>query len=272
MRQSSDILAKNTMKKNKKVIKKKVSKKAVKKIEKVTSHELVVRVQNPVIENKTPTLEVLEPMREGKKMALSPTWISSAQLIKIVQKTPAEHIYKRPGKGGQVFQYVTGNYVEKVLNFVFAWNWDFEIVEHGKEGNQVWVKGKLTVKSQKGETITKSQFGRADIKFMKGSTTQMVDFGNDLKAATTDSLKKCASLLGIASDIYGKQEYKQEANVEIKDVVVITKEDTVAGPDGDPVCVCKACDEIIDETVANFSKKMYGKTLCRECQKTAKRK
>lgn len=260
------------MKKNKKI--KKVSKKVTKKIAKVTSHELVVRVQSPVIENKSPTIEVLEPMRDGKKMALATTWINSAQLIKIVQKTPPEHIYKRPGKGGQVFQYVTGNYVEKVLNFVFAWNWDFEIVEHGKEGGQVWVKGKLTVKSPKGDTITKSQFGRAEIKFMKGSTTQMVDFGNDLKAAATDSLKKCASLLGIASDIYGKQEYKQEANVDIKakEEVVLTKADTVAGPDGDPVCVCKSCDEIIDEIVANFSKKMFGKTLCRECQKSVKRK
>ena len=32
--------------------------------------------------------------------------------------------------------------------------------------------------------------------------------GNDLKAATTDALKKCASELGIASDIYAPNEFK----------------------------------------------------------------
>ena len=35
-----------------------------------------------------------------------------------------------------------------------------------------------------------------------------MDLGNDLKAATTDALKKCASELGIASDIYAPNEFK----------------------------------------------------------------
>jgi len=38
----------------------------------------------------------------------------------------------------------------------------------------------------------------------------MVDFGNDMKAAATDALKKCASELGIASDVYGTAEYAEE--------------------------------------------------------------
>ena len=37
----------------------------------------------------------------------------------------------------------------------------------------------------------------------------MLDYGNDLKAAATDALKKCASELGIASDIYGSEEFKE---------------------------------------------------------------
>lgn len=59
--------------------------------------------------------------------------------------------------------------------------------------------------------VVKEQFGRADIKFKRDSK-DMVDYGNDLKAATTDALKKCAAELGIASDVYGKNEFK-----EIKD-------------------------------------------------------
>lgn len=256
-------MAKKQKKSNKKktVKKTKKSSKTAKKI----SQELVIRVQpQPAM---VPTVsDLVEPMKDGQKMALSKTWVSSQQLIKIVQKTPAQHVYTRPGKGGQKFSYVTGNYVVKVLNFVFGWNWDFEVLAHGKEGGQVWVQGKLTVKSPKGETISKTQFGRAEIKILK-STKEMLDFGNDLKGATTDALKKCASLLGIASDVYGKMEYKQEANVEVKETAtVVDSKEAVKGPEGDPVFVCVNCDSIVDEKVASFSKQVYGKILCRDCQ------
>ncbi len=42
--------------------------------------------------------------------------------------------------------------------------------------------------------------------------------------------------------------------------------------DGHAVYLCEKCDAPIDEIVANYSQKMYGKRLCREDQKTAKRK
>ena len=252
-------------KKKKGVLKKKIKKSSPRKV----SHELVVRVQPQTFTLSQPTTkDLVEPLKDGKKMALTPTWISSAQLIKIVQETPKQHIYTRPGKGGSRFSYVTGNYVTKVLNFVFGWNWDFEVVDHGIQGTQVWVKGKLTVKGNKGETIAKSQFGRADIKFLKGSK-EMLDFGNDLKAATTDSLKKCASMLGIASDIYGKTEYKEETGIEVS---LVNKKEAVPGPDGDPVFLCQVGDEPVTLQEAEFSKKIYGKVLCREHQTNAKRK
>jgi len=104
-----------------------------------------------------------------------------------LQKTPKEHIYTRPAKGGGEWEYVTGVYVKKVLNYCFGWRWDFEIKEHGREGNLVWVLGRLTIKNQKNEPIiVKEQFGRADIKFKKGTKTPL-DYGNDLKAAATDA-------------------------------------------------------------------------------------
>jgi len=75
--------------------------------------------------------------------------------------------------------------------------------------------GKLIVRTNDQEII-KTQFGRADIKFKSGKnergekipTDQPLDLGNDLKAATTDALKKCASELGIASDVYAPNEFK----------------------------------------------------------------
>jgi len=82
---------------------------------------------------------------------------------------------------------------------------------------QIWVQGELTVKNSKSEmTITKTQFGRAEVKYLKTDPTIPVDIGNDYKAAATDCLKKCAAEFGIASDVYGKAEFK-ELGVEVVD-------------------------------------------------------
>ena len=151
--------------------------------------------------------EMIPDKTDEGNFSLIKSPITQAQLLLILQKTPTKHIYKRPGKGGGQWDFVTGVYVKKVLNHVFGWLWNFEVKEHGKEGNQVWVLGRLTVSNNEGKPmIIKEQFGRADIKCKKGTEIPM-DYGNDLKAASTDSLKKCASELGIASDIYGKNEF-----------------------------------------------------------------
>ena len=142
--------------------------------------------------------------------------LNAAQLDFLLGKTPANHIYKRPAKGGGEWSYVTGVYVKKVLNLCFGWDWSFEIVEHKFDLNikQAYVLGKLTVHSQ-GRDIVKMQFGRVDIKFKtawengkKIQTDQPLDIGNVLKAASTDALKKCASELGIASDVYAPNEFE----------------------------------------------------------------
>lgn len=259
----------------KKKTKKKVAKK--KTAARRVSQELVIRVQQaPVVPT---TSDLSEPMRDGKKLTIPKTWMNDAQIIRMVQNTPKNHIYRRKGKGGQMFDYVTGSYVTKVLNFVFGWNWDFKIIQQGQEGGQVWVMGELTVRGTKeGETITKTQYGRADIK-MKRDGKGMLDFGNDLKAAATDSLKKCASMLGIAGDIYGKGEYKEETGQEVHDSPTpsLPSPGTVSqAPKGEmPVieeilCVGatkSGCGNEMTKSERDFSIKMYGKQLCRDCQK-----
>lgn len=160
--------------------------------------------------------------------------LNTNQLGFLLSKTPKAHIYSRPAKGGGTWNYVTGTYVKKVLNLMFGWDWNFEVVEHKFDLNigQAYVLGKLTVNSN-GKSIIKMQFGRVDIKFKKElaynsdgtpkmatnrqgqeyqvketSKNSPLDLGNDLKAATTDALKKCASELGIASDVYAPNEFK----------------------------------------------------------------
>ncbi len=149
--------------------------------------------------------------------------LNKEQLNFLFAKTPGEHTYQRPAKGGGKWTYVTGTYVKKCLNLVFGWDWDFEIIEHeySLEFKQAIVKGRLTVRSQ-GKRIVKMQFGRQDIKFRKDDPKMPLDLGNDLKGATTDSLKKCASELGIASDIYAPNEYKEISIIEEKDWDKIT--------------------------------------------------
>ena len=161
-------------------------------------------------------IQVAKKAKETKgRLMLNPAQspLTSKQLLHILQRTPKEHIYHRKGKGGGQWDYVTGVYVKKVLNYVFGWMWNFEVIEHGKEGEQIWVLGKLTINTSKGQII-KTQFGRADLKFWKDKTKGMLDYGNDLKSASTDALKKCASELGIASDIYGQQEFKEIQRVD----------------------------------------------------------
>jgi len=158
---------------------------------------------------------------------LTPSPFKQNQLLFILQKTPQNHIYHRPAKGGGEWDYVTGAYVKKTLNYIFGWKWNFEIKEHGIENKLVWVLGKLTINNQKGlPLIIKEQFGRADIKFKKG-TDEKLDFGNDLKAAATDALKKCASELGIASDVYAQEEFKEIQKVD-KEFVPPEEESLIA--------------------------------------------
>jgi len=136
-------------------------------------------------------------------------------------KTPANHIYERPAKGEGKWTYVTGIYITKVLNYVFGWNWSFQIIDKGREGDLVWVQGRLSILDKEGKVrMIKEQFGRADIKFKKNSKDPL-DYGNDLKAASTDTLKKCASELGIAGDVYGKNEFK---DLGVKDDSAINQE------------------------------------------------
>lgn len=235
------------------------------------------------------------PVVNNIEMALIPTPLTSTQIQSVLSPTPKEHIYTRPGKGGGKFNYVTGAYIKKKLNFTFGWFWDFEVKEHGEDTGLVWVLGKLTIRNPRtgNALIVKEQFGRAEVKFKK-STKEKLDFGNDLKAATTDALKKCASELGIASDVYAGNEFKDIRKVDraynapneremvvesevrqevVHNATVAPKEPQEAefeekiGSE-EVIYPCDECGEIIeDKKVIEFSKRMNkGKVLCRACQ------
>jgi len=231
--------------------------------------------------SKPRTAALSIPEVNGRNLSLIPTLLKSQQVLHMLQKTPREHVFKRPGKGGGTWDFVTGAFVKKTLNYTFGWLWNFEIVDKGREGEQVWVQGRLTVLNPKtlAPMIVKEQFGRADMKFKKG-TKEPLDYGNDLKAAATDALKKCASEFGIASDIYAGNQIKE---IKTQDKSFTPPPETesaingeVVGPDK-PIKIslpnqleCHNCAEIIDEQVAKYSEKVFKAQLCRGCQNERK--
>lgn len=221
------------------------------------------------------------PEVNGRKLSLVPTIFQSQQVLHMLQRTPKEHVYQRPGKGGGTWNFVTGAYVKKSLNYIFGWLWNFEVVDKGREGDQVWVQGRLTILNPQtfAPMIIKEHFGRADMKFKKG-TKDPLDYGNDLKAAATDALKKCASEFGIASDIYAGNEFKEIKKQDKGFTPPPVDESVVEGevvPPSAPSQTVKAahfecydCAEVIDEQVAKFSIKMFKAPLCRGCQNERK--
>lgn len=133
--------------------------------------------------------------------------LNAFQLQTLLKRTPKAYVKERPAKGGGKWKFVSGGYVKKVLNLMFGWDWDFEVISEQVVFGQVIVKGRLTCRSN-GKEIVKMQFGKKDVVFKKG-TQDPLDIGNDFKAATTDALKKCAAELGIAADIYNADEFRE---------------------------------------------------------------
>ena len=139
------------------------------------------------------------------------------QLAQILKRTPKAYVKSRPAKGGGTWDYVTSGYVKKVLNLMFGWDWDFEILDQQIIHDEVVVKGKLTCRSN-GRTIVKMQFGNKEIMYKRGTDANgnriPLSIGNDFKSASSDCLKKCAAEIGIAADIYNKEDFKE---IQIKD-------------------------------------------------------
>lgn len=125
-------------------------------------------------------------------------------------KTPKQFIKMRPGPNGMAIRYVEIGYVTNELNKAFGPFWEFKVVDKGIGKKQIWVQGQLTIKDPKtGFSVTKETFGGSDIKVSK-STGEPIDIANDLKAAVSDCTKKCASMFGIAADVFFKEQDKYD--------------------------------------------------------------
>jgi hypothetical protein len=161
---------------------------------------------------------------------------------------PGGTIPVRPIRGGAKTRYIPGWWFVRQLNSLFGHLWDFDVIaqEIGKE--QIWVKGQIRIKSP-GKTVreirtdgtiiethydpievVKTQFGGSDVKTLR-DTGRIMDIADDLKSAATDSMKKCATLLGLASDIYGAKELQDETAATGKQVEILYRLATEVGLD-----------------------------------------
>ena len=121
------------------------------------------------------------------------------------QATPKGEIRWRETRGGKQRPYTDSAYVIRTLNQAFGWDWDWivdneELLFNGERPFEVKVRGRLTVRLG-GQAVTKTQFGCQPIEFLRDGSAP-VSIGDCFKGAASDALKKCASLLGIALDLY----------------------------------------------------------------------
>lgn len=116
----------------------------------------------------------------------------------ILQKPfPRELIRERPGQNGKTLCYIETWAVIQRLNEGCD-SWDFTIDKHELLEGEVIVLGRLVA-----DGVTKSAFGGSNITTDRSGA--VVSIADDLKAAASDSLKKCASLLGVGLELYAGQ-------------------------------------------------------------------
>ena len=107
-------------------------------------------------------------------------------------------IKQREGNFGKTLDYIEGHSVIQRLNDAFDAQWSFEIARFDmlEDKDEIIVLGKLTANG-----IVKSQFGSSRITKAR-ETGEVISLADDLKAAATDAIKKCATLMGVGLHLY----------------------------------------------------------------------
>ena len=157
-------------------------------------------------------------------------------------KTPRTEVKQREIRGGMNSNYVSTYYMTRQASLITGFRWSSEVIREKYIPDEVNPKEigvfiKVTLYDRNGFAYSHQSWGSAEVKryakvqykdkeivHQKGDIISLFD---DLKAATSDAIKKCLSYFGIANDIYsGKEpEYFAEdetesnpANITIIDV------------------------------------------------------
>ncbi|MDQ6674844.1 MAG: RAD52 family DNA repair protein [Chloroflexota bacterium] len=104
----------------------------------------------------------------------------------------------RDVRGGVEVTFISGEQVVSRLNEVLGVaGWSFRVLRHdiNPDADEAWALGELVAEIDE-RTVVRQQFGSQKLKRSR-STGAPLDLGFDLKGASTDAMKKCASLLGV---------------------------------------------------------------------------
>ena len=164
---------------------------------------------------------------------------------------PPEKVKQREGRWGEVLDYVEVAPVISRLNEAFEGHWSFRIVwprdpsfylEQERDLKEVVVLGELSAAGER-----KQQFGRSSVTREK-ETGRVLSIGDDLKAAASDALKKCATLFGVALYLYEEEERPPRASRSQRDEILR---------------LCKVAG-LSDEELKAGLKKLFGKSSLEE--------
>ena len=125
----------------------------------------------------------------------------------LIRPFAPEQVKTRPGQGGKSYTYVEAHSVIARLNEASEFDWSFDVVKHDVLADEVIVLGKLTI-----DGVTKMAFGGSSV--TRDNSGKEVALADDLKAATSDAIKKTASLFGIGLELYGGAPTLQGARPE----------------------------------------------------------
>jgi hypothetical protein len=168
----------------------------------------------------------------------------------------------RSDRGGIELEYITGEQCVSRLNQVLGpAGWSFVVREHGlhSEADEVWVLGELTIVVD-GRTAVRQQFGSQKVRRHR-ATGAPIDIGFDYKAAATDALKKCASLVGVGLYLARKEAPAADSG-------------GTAPAERDEPLVCEACGRELGEIrfrdgtawlpahLASLGRRKHGRVLC----------
>ncbi len=173
-------------------------------------------------------------------------------------------------RGGVTITYITGEQCVSRLNEVLGVaGWCFRVVEHGyhQESDEFWSLGEISALID-GQAVVRQQFGSQKVKRSR-ATDSPLDIGFDLKGATTDALKKCASLLGVAL-------YLSHKETPAESEQATPQPSRSAGQPSAPTgtLVCAECNAALKEVrfrdgtvwapaqLASYGRRKHGRVLC----------
>ena len=115
-------------------------------------------------------------------------------------------VKQRKGNFGKMLDYVDTATVIDRLNSVLENQWSFSVIEYKLDADEAIVLGKMEI-----DGVIRQQFGGSQITRNKDSGAS-INLADDLKAATSDCLKKCAASYGIALYLYHEKSIRKQQN------------------------------------------------------------